>query len=55
MWKKIDLFCKTADLVANDRRKAGRDPGRAGVIRAEIEACKRDIAAGFRRISAILK
>ena len=50
----IELKCKTADLVAEDRRKHGRDPGPAAYIRQEYENCAKDIADGFRAINSAL-
>ncbi len=53
-WNYIELKCKCADLVAYDRRKSGRDAGRAGQIRKDYENCARSIADGLRAINNAL-
>jgi len=53
-WTAIELKCKCADLVASDRRKAGRYPGRAGDIRRDYENCAQAIADGLKAINNAL-
>jgi hypothetical protein len=53
-WKAIELTCKCADLVATDRRLAGRNQGRAGRIRADYENCAKAIADGLKAINDAL-
>ena len=38
-WKGIDLACRAADLVAEDRRAHGRPPGDAGTLRKRYGDC----------------
>jgi hypothetical protein len=53
-WKRIELACKTADLIASDRKVYGRDGGNAATYKQRVEACAKAIADGLKRISAIL-
>jgi hypothetical protein len=53
-WNAIYLKCKCADLVASDRKKSGRQPGRAGEIRSDYERCAKAVADGLRKINTAL-
>lgn len=51
-WKAIELHCKTADLIAIDRKGTARDDGFHRGRREEFERCAKYLVEGFRRISA---
>jgi hypothetical protein len=53
-WNRIDLMLKTANLVAEDRKAYGRDPGKAGQMRRLFEECCHDFIKGMRTIIGIL-
>lgn len=53
-WKAIELHCKTADLIAIDRKGTARDDGFHRGRREEFERCAKSFVDGLRRICAAI-
>lgn len=48
-WKRNELWLKTCDLIASDRRGSPRDDRFHRDMRSRFEACARSIAAEMRK------